>query len=67
MSIEAIQKAAKLLNSPVAALVAKACGADINKAKNAINLLTNNFSSSTSTLTNNDLARLKAGLQQLRS
>lgn len=67
MNIEAIQKAAKLLNSPIAALVAKACGADINKAKNAINLLTHNVSSNTATLANNDLARLRAGLQQLRS
>lgn len=64
MGSEAIQRAGKLLNSPVAAIVAKACGANINEARNAINSLLGH----TSTITSipSDIAKLKAGLQQLK-
>ena len=64
MGSEAIQRAGKLLDSPIAALVAKACGTNINEARNAINSLlghTNIIAHIPS-----DIARLKAGLQQLK-
>lgn len=64
MGSEAIQRAGKLLDSPMVALVAKACGTDINKARNAINTLLGHTSTMTSIP--NDIARLKAGLQQLK-
>lgn len=64
MGSEAIQRAGKLLNSPMAAIVAKACGANINEARNAINSLLGHTSTVASIPS--DIARLKAGLQQLK-
>lgn len=72
MTNEAITKAGNLLNSPVASIVASAIGADIGKARRAINALMGNSQPSppqnhkSESFSSDDISRLKAGLRQLR-
>lgn len=67
MTNSAIEQAGKLLNTPVASIVATACGADINKARRAVERLLGTSSAVASINTYvDDLSRLRAGLQQLK-
>ena len=63
MTNNAIERAGKLLDSPLANIVANAFGTDINKARMALAKLTGQPKHNSS---GDDLARLRAGLQQLK-
>ena len=68
MTNTAIEQAGKLLDSPLAGVVASACGADINKARKALHQLTGTSIPMNKAISSmDDLSRLKAGLQQLKS
>nr|DAP83092.1 MAG TPA: hypothetical protein [Caudoviricetes sp.] len=62
-----LSQAGSMLNSPLAGVVASALGTDINKARNAFNKLTGTPSTPSTSSFVDDLAKLKAGLQQLKS
>nr|DAI73291.1 MAG TPA: hypothetical protein [Caudoviricetes sp.] len=64
-----LSQAGSMLNSPLAGVVASALGTDISKARNAFNKLTGTSGTPSTASTGSfvdDLAKLKAGLQQLK-
>lgn len=67
MTNSAIEQAGKLLDSPLAGIVASVCGADIGKARTALHQLTGKTAPIKNVFNaTDDLARLRAGLQQLK-
>ena len=70
LTSDMLSQAGSMLNSPLAGVVASALGTDINKARNAFNKLTGTSGTVSTPSTSSfvdDLAKLKAGLQQLKS
>lgn len=67
MTNNAIEQASKLLDSPLAGIVANACGANINNVRSALAKLTNK----TAIVKNgqaaiDDISKLRQGLLQLK-